>query len=897
MKRRYLLFIASLGLATLAIMAQQTPPQLFNETLLNGLTYRNMGPYRAGAWAVGMAIPETPAKAHRTTIYAALRSGGVWKSSNGGVTFEPVLDSQNIYSMGAIAVAPSNENVVWVGTGDNSATRSAYWGDGVYKSTDAGKTWQNMGLKESHHIARIVIHPTRPDTVYVAALGHLATPNDERGVFKTTDGGKSWKKVHFVNSRTGAVDLVRDPRNPEVLYVATYEHERLAWVINDGGPGTGIYKTTDGGANWTELTNGLPKGPMGRIGMDICRTKPDVLYAVYDNHNLRPNPRSKTDTINGQVYRTDDAGASWRKVTPDEVDPSGKAAYSFNQLAVDPNNPDRIYITGSSFNASSDGGKTWGGRGGVRVFGRAFGDFRSIWIDPEDSDRMIATSDGGVFQSFDGGRTCEHYQTIRGGEVYALGVDMDIPYNIYAGLQDHESWKGPSNGWAGSIGIDDWVTVGTGDGMYNQVDPTDSRWVYNTQEFGGLGRYDQKTHVRTRIAPTRPQPDPKLQGAQAKPQLPPLRINWIAPFLLSPHDPKTIYAGAQVVFKSTDRGDHWQEISPDLTNNDPNKIDQGKSGSNIVYCDISTLSESPLTRGLLWIGTDDGKTWVTRNDGTNWTEVTKNIAAAGGPEDVWVSRVYASRFAAGTAYVAKTGRRQDIFKPYLFKTTDFGATWKNISANLPQWPVNSILEDLQNPSVLFAGTDIGIYVSINGGARWVALKSNMAPAPVTDMVIHPREQDLVAGTYGRGVWIVDVAPIREMTEENLAKAAHLFAVKPKPIRRDGATGNYRLLGDAFPSTPNEPNGLLIYYHLKQDAAQPVSITIADQTGKVVRTLTGPQRAGINRVSSEGGGGGGGGGRGGQGAAAMPPGDYVVTLTVGETKLTQKARVTPTPEFR
>ncbi len=882
-------------LPLLTVLAQQAPPQLFNETLLNGLTYRNLGPYRAGAWTVAVAIPETPAKAHRNTIYAALRSGGVWKSSNGGVTFEPIMDSQNIYSMGAIAVAPSNENLVWVGTGDNSATRSAYWGDGVYKSTDGGKTWQNMGLKDTQHIARIVIHPTRPDTVYVAALGHLATQNTERGVFKTTDGGKSWKKVLYVNDRTGAVDLVRDPRNPEVLYAATYEHERLAWVINDGGPGTGIYKTTDGGATWTELLNGLPKGPMGRIGIDICRSRPDVLYAVYDNHNLRPNPRNATDTINGQVYRTDDAGVSWRNVVPDDIDVSGKAAYSFNQLVVDPNNPDRLYITGSSFSYSTDGGKTWpaaprrsrsvsDASRGPSVFGRAFGDFRSLWIDPEDSDRMIATSDGGVCQSFDGGRTCEHCQTIRGGEVYAVGVDMDTPYNIYAGLQDHESWKGPSNGWAGSIGIDDWVTVGIGDGMYNQVDPTDSRWVYNTQEFGGLGRYDQKTHERILIAPRRAQGDP-------------LRINWIAPFILSPHDPKTIYAGAQVLFKSMDRGDHWQEISPDLTNNDPTKINKSAAGSAIQYCDITTISESPVTAGVIWVGTDDGKVQVTRNGGTNWTDVTKNIAAAGGPENVWVSRVYASRFAEGTAYEAKTGRRQDIFKPYLFKTTDYGATWKSISGNLPQWPVNSIVEDLQKASVLFAGTDIGVYASIDGGARWVALKSNMPPAAVTDMVVHPREQDLVAGTYGRGIWVLDIAPIREMTEENLDKTAYLFAVKPKPIRRDGAQGNYRLLGDMFPSTPNEPNGLLIYYYLKQDAAQPVSITIADQTGNVVRTLPGTQRAGINRVSSEGGGFGGGGGRGGGPRAAMPPGEYLITLQVGENKLTQKARLLPTPDFR
>lgn len=862
----------------LAIFATQSPAQRFNQELLNGLTYRNLGPFRAGAWTVGVAVPETPAKAHRSTIYAALRTGGVWKSSNGGVTFEPVMDGHNVHSMGAIAVAPSDENVVWVGTGDNSATRSAYWGDGVYKSADGGKTWRNMGLKDTQHIARIVVHPTRPDTVYVAALGHLATPNTERGVFKTTDGGRTWKKVLYVGDRVGAVDLVRDPRNPDVLYAATYEHQRLAWVINDGGPGTGLYKTTDGGATWKELTNGLPKGPMGRIGIDICRTQPDTLYAVYDNHNLRPGATNPNNTINGQIYRTDDAGATWRNVNPADVDPSGKAGYSFNQLIVDPNNPERLWVTGSSFSSSPDGGKTWPGRGSPRPFTRAFGDFRSLWIDAQDSDHMIAASDGGVFQSFDGGRTNEHLMTIKGGEIYALGVDMEQPYNIYAGLQDHESWKGPSNGWTGSVGIEDWVTVGIGDGMYNQIDPTDSRWVYNTQEFGGHARLDQKTRQRDRIVPTRAAGQPAA------------RFNWIAPLVLSPHDPKTLYAGAQVLFRSTDRGDHWQEISPDLTTNDSSKTNRSAAGSAIQYCTIVTISESPVTAGVIWVGTDDGKVQVTRNAGGNWTDVTKNVAAAGVAEDVWTSRVYASRFAAGTAYVSKTGRRQDNFKPYLFKTTDFGATWTNLAGTLPEWPVNVIVEDTQKPQVLFAGTDIGVYVSTDGGARWVALKSNMPPAPVTDMVVHPREQDLVAGTYGRGIWVVDIAPIREMTEENL-KGPYLFPVKPRAIRREGAQGNFRLLGDGFPTTPNEPNGLLVYYYLNQDAAQPVTVTVTDASGKVVRTLQGSQRAGVNRVASEGFGGfGGGGGRGGPARAAMPVGEYLVTLSVGETKLSQKARV-------
>jgi hypothetical protein len=447
-------------------------------------------------------------------------------------------------------------------------------------------------------------------------------------------------------------------------------------------------------------------------------------------------------------------------------------------------------------------------------------------------------------------------------------------------LQDHESWKGPVNGWSGSVGPDDWVTVGIGDGMYNQADPTDSRWVYNTQEFGGHGRYDQKTRQRVRIVPTR---------AEGKP---PLRFNWIAPLVLSPHDPKTLYAGAQVLFRSTDRGDHWQEISPDLTTNDAAKTNRSAAGSAIQYCTIVTISESPVTAGVIWVGTDDGKVQVTRNGGGAWSDLTKGVAAAGGPEDVWTSRVYASRFAAGTAYISKTGRRQDDFKPYVFKTVDYGATWTNITANLPRWPVNAIVEDPVNASVLFAGTDIGVYVSVDGGGRWLPLKSNMPPAPVTDMVVHPREQQLVAGTYGRGIWVTDIAPIREMTATNL-QGPYLFNVLPKAIRREGALGNYRLLGDTFPITPNEPNGLIIYYYLNRDLPAAAVITVSDAQGRTVRTLTGSQKAGLNRVATESFG-GFGGGRGAQPRAPMPPGEYTVTLQAGETKLTQKARVLETP---
>jgi photosystem II stability/assembly factor-like uncharacterized protein len=675
--------------------------QSLDEVLRSGFQYRNLGPFRVGAWVSDIAVPETPLKDHLYTFYVAARSGGVWKTTNNGTTFEPVFDNQNVVSIGSLAVAPSNANIVWVGTGDASCARSAYWGDGIYKSTDAGKTWQHMGLKESHHIARIIVHPTNPEIVFVAAMGHLFSTNEERGVFKTTDGGKTWKKVLYINDQTGAIDLVLNRRDPHTLYAALYECRRFPWRLHDGGPGSGIHKTTDGGATWKKLEGGLPSGIIGRIGLDLYQKNPDILYAVIDNRNPRPatqgesnqqsapRPQAGQNLVGGEVYRTDDGGAAWRKMNAATDDVSRKSGYAFNQIRVDPNNPDRIFITGSSIASSDNGGKTWAGLGGPqgnRVFRRAFGDFRTFWIDPENSDRMMAGSDGGVYISYDGGKTCDHLANLPLGEVYALTVDMEHPYNIYAGLQDHESWKGPSQGWSGSVGLENWTTVGTGDGMYNQVDPTDSRWVYNTQEFGRHARFDQKTRLRKTIAPTRAEGQPRL------------RFNWVAPLRLSPHDPKTLYAGAQVLFRSRDRGDHWEEISPDLTTNDPNKI--SPPGAAIQFCTMTTISESPVTAGVIWVGTDDGKVQVTRNAGGNWADVTSQIAKVGGSEDAWVNRVFASNHQAGTAYVAKSRHRQDDFRPFLYKTTDFGATWTAIATNLPARPINVVFEDSVDPKTV-----------------------------------------------------------------------------------------------------------------------------------------------------------------------------------------------------
>ncbi len=612
--------------------------------LLNSIEFRNLGPFRAGSWVPDIAVPETPAKAHLRTFYVAARTGGLWKTTNNGTTFQPMTDKQGIMSIGAVAVAPSDENIVWLGGGDASNTRSAYYGGGVFRSPDGGRTWEHMGLDDTQHVARIVIHPSHPDTVYVAALGHLYTPNEERGVFKTINGGKTWTKVLYSGPNVGAVDLVMDRRDPNVLFAATNDFQRFPWTFRDGGPGSAIYKTTDAGAHWTKLSGGLPSGKIGRIGLDICRTRPNVLYAVLDNFNSNPGAdgsvgsAASRQVVGGEVYRTDDSGATWRKMNAANEDVSRKTGYAFNQIRVDPNNAERIFITGSNLISSEDGGKSWAGlgQGGAarndrRPFRRAFGDFRTLWIDPEDSDHMMAGSDGGVFVSYDRGKTCDHFSNLQLGEVYALGADMEKPYRIFEGLQDHESWMGPSNGPSGSVGIEDWKTVGIGDGMYNSPDP-EGRYTYNDQEFGHPVRVDLQLRTRTVIAPT---------AASGKP---PLRINWTAPLRLSPHDNKTIYFGAEMVFRSRDRGDHWEAISPDLTTNDPTKISGPRAA--IQHCTIVTLGESPVKADVIWVGTDDGKVQLTQDGGTHWSDVTAYVATAGGPEDAWVTRVLPSKFEA-----------------------------------------------------------------------------------------------------------------------------------------------------------------------------------------------------------------------------------------------------------
>ncbi len=858
--------------------------------MLDDLEFRNIGPFRTSAWIVELAVPEAPLHDHLYTIYAASRSGGLWKTTNNGSTWANISDSVDAAAVGAVALSPSHPEIVWMGTGANDLARSSYSGTGVYKSMDGGATWGRPMLPDSHHIARIVGHPTDPDTVWVAAMGHLFSPNEERGVFRTRDGGATWDKVLYVDDVTGAVDLVIDRDEPDTLYAAMYEKHRMPWQLVLGGPGTGVYKSVDGGSSWVRL-EGLPTGDIGRIGLDLHRAT-GTLHAVVENVNPRPSgwparhdacsPEREVrgNTIGNEVYRSTDGGATWSKTHTDGLDVAGsKAPYSFNQILTNPADPDHIIINSDSMYESRDGGATWS----CDFFRSVFGDFRTMWWDEQDPQRIMLGSDGGVNVSYDGGRTADYHLNIPIGEVYAVGIDMDDPYNVYAGLQDHDSWKGPSNAPSGRITLEDWTTVGTGDGMYNQPDPTDSRWVYNTLQAGGQARFDQLTGRQTRIPPPTP------------PGIDRLIYNWVTPIVLSPHNPRIIYTGAQILFRSLDRGDNWESMSPDLTTADPDRC--GLGSGFVPYCSITSISESPVTAGVIWAGTDDGKLHVSRDHGASWTDLTETLDTAGGPADRWVSRVFASPHDAAVAFVSKNGFRNDDFRPFLLETRDFGATWRRIDRGLPDAPLNVIVQDRENPNLLVVGNDLGVWVSIDRGESWERLRANLPTVPVHDLTIHPRESDLVIGTYGRGVYIGDITPLRQTTPTILAESFHLFEVEPRPYYGFRALGNFHLFGDRYIEVPNEPDALVINYSLTNAGSGPARIEVYDLDGVAVATFDGPADGGLNRAlwnmrrtagEARGGGRGGGGGgfRGRGGGALMPAGDYRITVEIdGESRST------------
>jgi len=724
------------------------------------LKWQFLGPTSISGRVVDVAVANRKGKTR--VIYVASASGGLWKTENEGTTFEPIFEQAASVQGGNVEVAPSDPNILWFGTGEANIFRSSNAGVGVYKSVDAGKTWQHMGLPSTHTIARIVIHPTNPDTVYLAAGGHEWTDNAERGVYKTTDGGRTWDKVLYVDAKTGANDLVMDPTDPNVLYATTWQRIRNKW--NDprtlaGYTGSGIHKTTDGGKTWTPINEGLPvPDRRGRIGIDIARSNPNVVYAFVDNyeiaHQAKPGEtdsygRPREGTIKGaEIYRSDNKGQSWKKVSESNAFMESAAAtygWVFSQIRVDPNNENVVYFQGLMLNQSTDGGKTFKSLRGPHT------DHHALWIDPANSDNLIAGNDGGVVMSYDQGRTWRQFTSnLPVVTFFNVAFDNGDPLRVYGSVQDHGSYRAVVDLGKGRDKIPTQAfeeTLG-GEGSTHAIDTSDNNTIYASSFYGNLDRADLSKPGRTTGFRAMPFEMTNIMPKVGEGE-PSLRGQWMAPTIVSPHDPKVVYHGLQYVYRSMYKGDTWERISPDLTGNDP------KLFGDIPYQTIFALAESPMRFGLLYAGTDDGRLHVTRDGGKTWTELTANL-----PQKKWISRVVPSAFDEGTVYVTQNGKRDDEFAAYIYKSTDFGKTFKSIAGNIPCGPVNVIREDPSNAKLLYVGTDMGVYVTTDGGATWSVLGGNLPQVFVLDLAIQPRDRMIAIATHGRGIWLMDAVPVR-----------------------------------------------------------------------------------------------------------------------------------------
>ena len=816
----------------------QSPPDY--AAALANLSWRSIGPATMGGRIDDFAVVESDP----STVYVGTASGGILKTTNAGTTWTPIFDNEAVATIGDLALAPSDPSILWVGTGESNNRQSSSWGNGVYRSRDAGKTWSHMGLSDTHHIGRIVIHPRNPDIVYVAAAGHLWGPNKERGVYKTADGGKTWSQVLFINEDTGVNDIAIDPESPDTLYAAAYERRRTVFGYNGGGPYGGIYKTIDGGASWKKLNKGLPYeqgGDVGRIGLAVYRRNPSIVYALVEH-------------AKSGIFRSEDKGETWTRMSDTNPRPS-----YYSQVVIDPNNDLRIWVLGAPLYFSEDGGKTFVQTRGQRIHS----DFHAMWINPGNSEHMIVGTDGGIHWTYDAGRSWDFVNTFPLGQFYELGVDMQKPYRICGGLQDNNTWCGPSaTTSARGIANDDWVTVGGGDGFYAQVDPSDPETVYAESQDGNLLRRNVKTGESRSIRPLEREGEARF------------RFQWDSPVLISSFDHRTIYYGGNFLFKSTNRGDDWAKASPDLTTGanrgtmpilgkvaDKDTLSRN-DGVQQWPC-ITTIAESALKPGILWAGTDDGNLQVTRDGGATWKNVADRVP--GLPKGTYVSRVIASRHAEGTAYAAFDGHRNNDFNVYLYATSDFGETWKDIGGGLPHsnGVVRVVREHMRNPDLLFAGTEYGVYASWNRGAAWTRLKLNLPTVRVDDIQIHPRENDLILGTHGRSIWVMDdITPLEQLSPKVIESDLHLFDIRPAiEWRRWNDKGDE---GHKTFIAQNPPLGAMIDFYLKSklDEKQRVRINVLDKAGKPVREITcgGPPPA-----EPAAGGFGGGAGRFGAGA--------------------------------
>ena len=797
----------------------------FDAATVSGLPARNIGTaVTSGRSAAVDAVDQKG----QVTVFIGAASGGVWKSVNGGTTFKPVFDRETVQSIGAIQIDPSNPKIVWVGTGEAWTRNSVSVGDGVYKSTDGGENWTNMGLKDSEHIAKILVNPKDGNSVLVCATGHLWNDNDERGVYKTSDGGKTWKKVLAgANGSTGCGMLAMSPQDPQTIFASLWDFRRQGWTFRSGGPGSGLYKSSDGGEHWTELNDsnakGLPEKPWGRLALAVAPSKPQVVYA---------NIESKSSAL----YRSDDGGKTWNRLDSSRF--VVWRPFYFGNLIVDPKDENKIFKPDLFLLLSVNGGRSFSG-----VSSAAHGDFHDVWIDPSDPNLVFSTDDGGVWRSQDGGTRWKHQLNLPVSQFYHVSVDNSNPYHVYGGLQDNSVWVGDSS-YPSGVFNSRWENIYNGDGMWVFEDPADPDYIYAEYQGGEIGRVNRHT-LETR--PIQPLPN---YGEKK------LRFNWNTPIHMSPNEKGTIYIGAQFLFRSRDHGQSWERISPDLTTDDPEKQKQEESGGVTVdnsaaemHTSIYSISESPKNGQIIWVGTDDGNLQITRDGAKTWSNMVGNVPNLG--KNSWVSTVVASRFDEATAYATFDRHTYGDMKPYAYKTTDYGQTWTalKVQESGVRGYAHVITQDTVNPNLLFLGTEFGLWISADGGERWAQYRGSDFPAvAVRDIVVHPRESDLVLATHGRGIWIIDdISPLRALTPDLMANDAVLIA-GPPAVQYLNANGGWAEGDETYvgPSRSNE--AFIDYYQKRRHIFGDLKIEIFDQDGKLVDTIASSKHRGLNRAT-------------------------------------------------
>jgi len=837
------------------IISLTFPNILSGQVSLQNIQWRGIGPANPGGRIVDIEAVEKDFK----QVFIATASGGVWKSNNAGTTWEPIFDRYATASIGDIALFQANPKIIWVGTGEANNRNSVSWGNGVYKSVDGGKNFDHVGLANTQQIARVLTHPSNPLIAYVAAIGPLWSDTaGERGLFQTKDGGQTWTKLTTglpVHPGSGCTDIVMDSKNPSIIYAAFYERLRKPYIFNSGGNHGGIFKSTDGGKNWVKLTQGLPGGPTGRIGLATYRKDSRILMAL-----VEAEPSKDLSKPGSGLYRSEDGGKSWKYINTYNNRP-----FYYSQVAINPQDDQKVYVMTTRFMVSSDGGKTL--KDGSQDQ-EVHGDFHAIWLDPNQQDRFYLGADKGVSLTHDHGQAFQLFDNLPIAQYYRIGVDMQEPYTIYGGLQDNGFFATASfsRDVRGILNDASWK-VHWGDGMYGAVNPYNWREVYTGSENGSYNQYDPLTHALTDIQPKSATilNYAKVNPVTTIPGTPVFRYNWSAPLILSPLDPKTLFLGSNYLFQSKNGGQSWEIISPDLTTNDPKKIAAGNNGGITPdntgaedHCTIFTVSPSPIDAGLIWLGTDDGNVQLTLDEGNNWRNVRNNFPNV--PAFTWVTQVEASHFDPAVAYVAFDGHRDNVFKPFVFKTMDFGKTWIDIASNLPENEVIRVIrEDPKNKSLLFLGTETGVWYSLNAGKEWHRLNEGMPTVSVYDLVIHPRENDLIAATHGRSLFILDdISPLQQLTPTITDGKAWLFHQKPAILwankSRGAQRGHFWFAGKnpayikPITSLPRAvfENGALIHFYLK-DTSEPASIQITDESGTLSTTLPVENKTGIQRI--------------------------------------------------